>query len=111
LPGVATVPSYFLLGVPARGPQAQARASVPCGRVYQGVGGQADCWPAAQPPGAGAQRVQAGQDQPSKRPAVIGQQRVRESVAAPTQDLVVNRVAQLQTTAGAVKVRAAARVH
>jgi len=62
LPGVATVPSYFLLGVPARGPQAQAGAPVPRGRVYQGVSGQADRWPAARPLGAGAQRVQAGQD-------------------------------------------------
>lgn len=111
LPGLAAVPAHILLGVPARGPQAQAGAPLPRGGVLQGVGGQADRGPAAEQAGAGAQRVQARQDQPAERAAVVGQQRVREPVAAAAQDTAVDGLAQLPAAAGAVQVGAAAHVH
>lgn len=111
LPGLAAVPAHILLGVPARGPQAETGAPVPCGGVLQGVGGQADRGPAAEQAGTGAERVQTGQDQPAERAAVAGQQRVREPVAAAAQDTAVDGLAQLQAAAGAVQVGAAAHVH
>lgn len=109
--GVAAISARVLLGVPARGSQAEAGAAVPRGGVYQGVGGPADRVPAAEPAGTGAQRVQEGQDQPAKRAAIAGQQRVREPFAAATQDLVVHGVAQLPATVGTVQVGAASHVY
>jgi len=67
LPGFTAVPTHILLGVPARGPQAQAGTPMPRGRVHQGVCSQANRGPTAWAPGAGTQRVQAGQDQPAER--------------------------------------------
>lgn len=95
LSGVTAVPAHILLGVPARRPEAQTGATVPCGGVHQGVGGQTDSRTAAMQVGSGPERVQAGQDQSTERSVVVGQQRLREPVAAQTQDTVVHRFAQL----------------